>query len=173
LEVFWEPLGSLLAVAGPYVAFLHGCRRHDLKGRKCHLLFFMNELAPELHPGRLYGKRCRAAEIAELAGGADQYGVHHLLVPLLLALHILSQPVPLAPWALALPSAAVELIAFIHTVAALGAAVGIPGDIGRDIPNIFLRPLPHFSDNGITERPDERLEYAPQLDGSPYESSSE
>src|SRR5665648_1248153 len=94
--------------------------------------------AAQLHPARLDGQRRRAAQVAELAGGAGDDRVDHLLVPLLAALHVLAQPEPLAARALALPAATVELVALVDAVAALRAGVSVPGHVGRDLSLIHI-----------------------------------
>ena len=154
LKFFGKPVGPVLAVTGPDIAFLLQGSRHHLKGREGHLLLFVHQLAAQLHPGRLDGQRSRTAEVAEFAGGADQECVHHRLVPLLAALHILPQPVPFAPRALALPAPAVKLVAFIDTVAALGAAVGIPGHVSGNIPDRLRRALADGQRDGVPYEPE-------------------
>ncbi len=42
------------------------------------------------------GRDAEQRLVAQLAGGADDHGIHHELVPFLAALHIFAQPVPFA-----------------------------------------------------------------------------
>src|SRR5690606_37774243 len=104
--------------------------------------------------GQVFG----AAHVAQLAGGAGQDRVHHFLVPLLLAQHVLPQIIPLAARRLALPATAVVLVALVHAVAALRAGPGVPGHIvGDAAPALTLDALADRRLGGIAQAPDPRL----------------
>lgn len=118
-QVLREPRVAVLAVPGPDVALGGEGRAHHLERRERHVPVVLNELAAELHPARLDREGGRAADVAELARGADQEGVDHFLVPFHVPGHVLAQPVPLAARRLTLPAATVILIALLDAIAAL------------------------------------------------------
>ena len=145
-----KPGCPVFSVTGPDVSFRSKCGSHHLEGRKSHLFIFVNQFPTKLHPGRLDGKCSRAAKVTQFAGGANHHRIHHELIPLGFAFHVLTQPVPFSPGRLALPASAIELITLIQTVATLGAGISIPGNIRGNPSYRLIRVLTNFGDNDVS-----------------------
>ena len=69
------------------------------------------------------------------------------------AFHKFPEPVPFTARCLAFPAAPVKLIALFHTVAALRAAVSVPGYIGRNTADGLERALADMGPDTIAEGP--------------------
>ena len=152
LQLLREPGGPVRPVARPDVAFLPERLVHHLEGGEGHPLIVLDQFAAQLHPRGLDGERLGAAEVAEFAGGAGEDGVHRGLVPSFSAFHQLAQPVPFPARGLAFPPPPVELVAFVHAVSALGAAISVPYNIRRDALCFFRMKFPYACQGKVGQR---------------------
>ena len=104
--------------------------RHDLERRERAEPAVLDQVAAQQAPGWLDGQVQLADDVALLARRAQQERVGHLLVELVATLQHVLQERPLAARTARLPAAALVQRARVDAVAALGARVGVAGDVG-------------------------------------------
>ncbi len=171
-DVFGHPVHALLALAGPDVVLAAQGGGNHLERREGHAALVVDELAAHRHPRVLDWQLQLATRVADLAGRADQELVDHLLVELLASLHHVAQVEVLAARGVAHPTASRVLLARVDAVAALGAGVGVVGDVLRDALALLERDGRrglHQVGHGTDERLERRGEAHHQVDDAAAE----
>ena len=158
LQILGEPRRAILPIASPDITLGPRGGLHDLERRERHAPLVLDQPTAELHPRRLDRQRLGTADVAQLARRAREERVDHLLAHLFLVLEVFAQEEPLAARRLALPTAAVELVAFVDAVAALGARVGVLDDVGGDPALVAMATLVGLALHAVGEEADEGLE---------------